>query len=87
MGFLPELLCMLCMLENQKKLLLTLTAVAVTLVYLSHYCLGCHNFQSVFRIHDILVWIRIWIRGSMPLINSDPAIYVIDLQDANQKQI
>ncbi len=26
-----------------------------------------HRFQSVFRIHDILVWIRI--RGSMPLTN------------------
>ncbi len=25
--------------------------------------------QSVLRIHDILVWIRIWIRGSMPLTN------------------
>jgi hypothetical protein len=24
---------------------------------------------SVFRIHDILVWIRMWIRGSMPLTN------------------
>jgi hypothetical protein len=24
---------------------------------------------AVLRIHDILVWIRIWIRGSMPLIN------------------
>ena len=23
--------------------------------------------QTVFRIHDILVWIRIWIRQSMPL--------------------
>jgi hypothetical protein len=50
----------------------------------------------VMRIHDILVWIRIriWIRGSMPLTNdpdpdadSDPAIFVIDLQDANRKQI
>jgi hypothetical protein len=52
--------------------------------------------QAVLRIHDILVWIRIliWIRGSMPLTNGsgsgvdpDPAIFVIDLQDANQKQI
>jgi hypothetical protein len=34
--------------------------------------------------------IRIWIRGSMPLqmdpdADADPAIYVIDLQDANKK--
>jgi hypothetical protein len=53
----------------------------------------------VLRIHDILVWIRIriWIRGSMPLTNGsgfgsgcgsgDPAIFVIDLQDANKKII
>jgi hypothetical protein len=51
----------------------------------------------VFRIHDILVWIRI--RGSMPLTNGsgfgtwirsldpDPAIFVIDLQDASKKLI
>jgi hypothetical protein len=25
--------------------------------------------KPVLRIHDILVWIRIWIRGSMPLTN------------------
>ncbi len=53
----------------------------------------------MFRIHDILVWIRI--RGSMPLITGSesgfgsgsrvrildpaPAIFVIDLQDANKK--
>jgi hypothetical protein len=54
--------------------------------------------ESVLRIHDILVWIRIWIRGSMPLTNGcgsgsvpvadpDPAIFVIDCQDANKKQI
>ncbi len=51
---------------------------------------------SVFRIHDILVWIRIRIRGSMPLTlppdpdpdaDADPAIFVIDLQDTNKKQI
>jgi hypothetical protein len=41
------------------------------------------------RIHDILVWIRIWIRGSMPLTygSGDPAIFVIDLQDADKKLI
>jgi hypothetical protein len=47
---------------------------------------------SVFRIHDILVWIRI--RGSMPLTNRsdpdadadpDPSIFITDLQDANKK--
>jgi hypothetical protein len=47
-------------------------------------------FVPVFRIYDILVCIRI--RGSMPLINgsgfgSDPAIFVIDLQDVNKKLI
>ncbi len=54
--------------------------------------------QAVFRIHDILVWIRIRICGSMPLMGNgsgsedpnldsdpDPAIFVIDLQDANKK--
>jgi hypothetical protein len=39
---------------------------------------------AVFRIHDILVWIRI--RGFMPL-NPDPDIFVIVLQDANKKLI
>jgi hypothetical protein len=36
----------------------------------------------VFRIHDILVWIH------MPrLMDPDPAIFVIDLQEANKKLI
>ncbi len=41
--------------------------------------------KRVFRIYDILVWIRIRIRGSMPLMepdsdpDADPAIFVIDL--------
>jgi hypothetical protein len=48
------------------------------------------KFFAVFRIHDILVWIRI--RGTMPLTNGsdadkDPAVFVIDLQDANKKAI
>jgi len=30
---------------------------------------GWLNFSAMFRIHDMLVWIRIRIRGSMPLIN------------------
>jgi hypothetical protein len=34
------------------------------------------------RISDIWVWIRI--RGSVPL-DPDPAIFVIDLQDAKKK--
>jgi hypothetical protein len=53
---------------------------------------GLVSYCTVFRIHDILVWIRILIRGSMPLTNgsgsiSDPdaAIFVIDLQDSNKK--
>ncbi len=36
-------------------------------------------FFSVFRIHDVLVWIRIRI------LDPDPSIFVIDLQDANNK--
>jgi hypothetical protein len=52
-----------------------------------------YTMNAVFRIHDILVWIRI--RGSMPLTNGsgfgspdpDPAIFVIDLQDANKKLV
>jgi hypothetical protein len=34
--------------------------------------------KNAFRIHDILVWIRIRI------LDPDPAIFVIDLQDANK---
>ncbi len=47
------------------------------------------QFSPVLRIHDILVWIRIWIRGSCIWLldpdqnaDPDPAIFVIDLQDA-----
>ncbi len=43
---------------------------------------------AVFQIHDILMWIRIRIRGvCLPLMDPDPAIFVIDLQDANKKLI
>jgi hypothetical protein len=35
----------------------------------------------VFRIHDVLVWIRILLMDA----DQDPAIFVIDLQDANKK--
>jgi hypothetical protein len=58
------------------------------------------TFETVLQIHGILVWIRlrIWIRGSTPLImdpdpdldpdaDPDPAIFLIDLQDANKKLI
>ncbi len=46
------------------------------------------NLWPVFRIHVILGWIRIRIRGSMTLTNGpDPAIFVIDLQDASKKLI
>ena len=46
------------------------------------------SYELVFQIHDILGWIRI--RGSMPLTNGpdldpDPAIYIINLQDACKK--
>jgi hypothetical protein len=50
-------------------------------------------YTPVFRIHDILVWIRIRICGSMPLTNGSgswdpyPAIFVIDFQDASKKLI
>jgi hypothetical protein len=48
----------------------------------------------VLRIHDILVWIRIQIRGSRPLTNGSRfgsgsfynLIFIIDLQDANKKK-
>jgi hypothetical protein len=50
------------------------------------------DLLTVFRMHGILVWIRI--RGSMPLTNesgpdADPDldIFVIDLHDANKKLI
>jgi hypothetical protein len=49
------------------------------------------GFVAVFRILDILKWIRIRIRGSMPLMDPnsdpDPSIFIIDLQDANKKLI
>jgi hypothetical protein len=47
-------------------------------------------FLTVLRIHIILVWIGIWIqiRGSMdPDPDADPAIFIIDLQDANKNII
>jgi hypothetical protein len=31
--------------------------------------IGYLVLEALLRIHDILVWIRIWIRGSMPLTN------------------
>jgi hypothetical protein len=43
---------------------------------------------TVLRIHDILVWIRIRMRGSMPLTKGSGSCYfVIDLQNANKKLI
>jgi hypothetical protein len=47
-------------------------------------------FKPMLRINDILVWIRIWIRGPcLWIMDPDPdsAIFVIDLQDANKKLI
>jgi hypothetical protein len=50
----------------------------------------------VLRIHDIFMWIRIWIRRSMPLTNGSGSgigsrscyfRLTIDLPDANKKQI
>jgi hypothetical protein len=50
--------------------------------------IGFNTCESVFRIHDILVWIRIRIRGSMPLTNGSGSFYFFtDLQDANKKLI
>jgi hypothetical protein len=51
---------------------------------------GTDALNPVLRIRDILVWFRI--RGSMPRLmdpdaDLDPAIFVIDLQDANKKLI
>ncbi len=67
----------------------------------SVYCMSLKNeyldFLAVLRIHDILGWIRIRIRGSMSptngfgsgswirILDPDPAIFVIDLQDASKK--
>jgi hypothetical protein len=44
-------------------------------------------WDAVLRIHDILVWIRIRIRRSMPLMDTDPdpSIFIIDLKDAKKK--
>ncbi len=47
----------------------TLIIFLLLLTY-SHYFL-----QAVFRIHDILEWIRIRIRGSMPLINESGSCF------------
>ncbi len=50
------------------------------------------HLGAVFRIRDILVWIRIRIRGSMPLTNGygsgfgSGSFFVTDLQDANKKK-
>ncbi len=45
-------------------------------------------YFPVLRIHDILVWIwiRIWIRGSMPLTDGSGSCYFfsIDIQDARK---
>jgi hypothetical protein len=49
---------------------------------------GNRSQKPVFRIHEILVWIRI--RGSMPMIygsGSGFAFFVIDLQDASKKHL
>jgi hypothetical protein len=50
--------------------------------------------KPVLRIHDILVWIRIRIRGSMPLLmdpdsdaDLDPSIFIIVLQDAKKNKV
>ncbi len=48
--------------------------------------------KPVLRIHDILGWIQIRIRESSlwlmdPDSDPDPAIFVIDLQDASKKLI
>jgi hypothetical protein len=45
------------------------------------------ELKAVFRIFDILVRIRIRILGSVPLTNPypDPALFISDLQDANNK--
>jgi hypothetical protein len=37
--------------------------------------LGTFQFLSVLRIHDILVWTQIRIRGSMPLTNESGSFY------------
>ncbi len=46
-----------------------------------------HQSPPVFRIGDILVWIRIWVLRFTLAPDQDPScfFYVSDLQDANQK--
>jgi hypothetical protein len=53
-----------------------------------------HKYLRSWRIHDILGWIRIWIRGSMPLTNgsgsgcgSGSCFFVIDLSKMPTKTI
>ncbi len=48
--------------------------------------------EAVFRIQDILVWIRIhgsitWLMDQDPDSDPDTTIFIIDLQDANKKLI
>jgi hypothetical protein len=46
-------------------------------------------YKTVLRIHDILMWIWIRIRGSMPLTSGSGSEFefAIDLQDANKKLV
>ncbi len=48
-----------------------------------------YSEEPVFRIHDILVWIRIQAMDPDPDsdrdLYSDPTLFIIDLQDANKK--
>jgi hypothetical protein len=44
--------------------------------------------KAVLRIYDILVWVRIWSADPwLWLMDPDPAIFIIGLQDANKKLI
>ncbi len=47
---------------------------------------GSHQFVAVPRIHDILVWIRIWIRGSMPRTNGSGSCYFRHLPSRCQQE-
>jgi hypothetical protein len=49
---------------------------------------GLQRLSDSVRIHDILVWIRIclWPMDPDSDPNADPAIFLIDLKDANKKQ-
>ncbi len=70
--------------------------ILIYMLYCRDFISQAHVWKLVLRIHDILVWIRIRMRGSMWLMDPDPdsdpdpnaypdtAIFIINLQEANK---